>query len=383
MTRTTAFTCCSLTITIALSLILAGSGARAVEEDKTPAIWSTVPYCNWIKESAAPLEQFSFFINGAETRSSVVNAVRHQESLHLRFPLAYEAETLIEVRFQGASIYRAHFFYAPSYEKSIVPDRFTYLPFHTEEREQPCQKCHRLTVNDADANPPVVKEQLCYPCHQHMFDSTASRHKPAASQWRCLQCHLQKPSPSPWNADQPLKFAIADADNIAPLCYRCHKKFAAQVKGYDHQHGPMGMGACTVCHNPHASNFPKLLQNQATTLCVNCHEMQKTLQQPVVHQIIKDKGCTACHNPHGSAYPQQLPGTVSNLCSGCHPAIAKQANNHPVQGHPVFIKGVGKETKDRLTCTSCHSPHASAFPKLLPEEEVMMLCTHCHPMGTK
>ncbi len=367
---------------LALSLIFTGSETRADETSKSPGIWSTVPYFNWITESSAPLEQFSFFINGVQAKGSAVSAIKHQQSLHLRFPLTYETETAIEVRFQGESIYRATFFYAPSYESSIVPGNFTDLPFHTEERERPCQQCHRLTVNANDAKPLVVTEQICYPCHSHEFDNSVSRHKPAAIQWRCLQCHLTKESPSPGNSDHPVKFAITDAEDVAPLCYRCHKKFAARIKGYAHQHGPIGMGACTMCHNPHASNFPKLLQNEANTLCVNCHSMQETLQQPVVHQVIKTKGCTACHNPHGSPYPLQLPSPANELCAVCHQEIAKQVNNHPVQGHPVFIKGRGTQ-KDKLTCTSCHSPHASAFPKLLPEEEVMMLCTHCHPMENK
>lgn len=348
-----------------------------------PAIWSTVPYFNWITESTAPVEQYQVFINGSETKASVVNAVMYHGSLHLRLPLSYETKTEVEIHRQGETLYRADFFFAPSYEKSIVPGNFTYIPFHIEERERPCRKCHRLTINATDAAPTVVQEQICYPCHRHKFDDAVSLHQPAAVQWRCLQCHQAKASPSPWDAGQPIKFAIEDPDTVAPLCYRCHQKFEAKIKGYEYQHGPIGMGACTMCHNPHASNFPRLLQNQESTLCVNCHEMQEVLQQPVIHQVIKDKGCTVCHSPHGSGYPLQLPKTGNDLCYVCHQAIAKQANNHPVQGHPVLIKGMNKRQRDRLSCISCHSPHASEFPKLLPEEEVVLLCTRCHAMGEK
>lgn len=368
---------------ILLFVFLAPAQGLAADQD-TLSIWSTVPYFNWIKQTDAPLDQFSFLINGAQADSKTVRAVKHKDRLHVRLPLDYEKHTAIEIRQLDQSIYRADLFYAPSYESSIVPDESTYQPFHTEDNEKPCQECHRLTVTPSDSNPPEIKEQLCYSCHQHKFDGMKTLHKPAAVQWRCLQCHQAKAGPSQWSPGQPLRFTIAGEDGeVAPLCYKCHKKFAEKVKGFRFQHGPIGMGGCNMCHNPHASTWPRLLQNNQTTLCINCHEFQKKIKKPVIHSIIKTKGCTPCHDPHGGQYPLQMSETVADRCSRCHPAILKQINSHPIQNHPAFVKAGPKDKKDKLSCVDCHSPHASDFKNLLPEEDIMLLCTHCHPKGTK
>ncbi|MDD5759764.1 MAG: cytochrome c3 family protein [Desulfobulbaceae bacterium] len=353
-------------------------------DDGVPAIWATVSYFTWVTQTPAPLEEFSFFVNGSQLDGKKANAVKHKDSLHLRLPLVYEKDNAIEIRQLGHRIYRANVFYAPSYESAIVPDKSTYLPFHVPETEKPCQECHRLTVVSSDYVPPNVKEQVCYSCHQHKFDGVKTQHKPAAVEWRCLFCHQAEERPSQWSPDQPMRFTIeGGGENVAALCYKCHKKFAEQVEEYSFQHGPIGMGACNACHNPHASKWPKLLQNNQTTLCINCHEFKEKIYKPMIHQIIKTKGCTPCHGPHGGKYRLQMAETINDNCTRCHPAIRKQANNHPVQRHPTFIAAGPKERKDKLSCVDCHSPHASAYRNLLPEEDVMMLCTHCHPMGTK
>lgn len=356
--------------------------AKAAGQEKL-AIWSTVPYFNWIKQTADPLDQFSFFINDVPADGKTARAVKHKDSLHVRLALTYEQHNIIEIRKLGQSIYRADVFYAPSYESNIVPDESIYLPFHTADHEKPCQECHRLTVTPTDHDPPQVKEQICYSCHQHKFDGLKNLHKPAAAEWRCLQCHQAEAHPSQWSPNQPLRFTIPSEGKVAPLCYKCHKKFEEHVNGYRFQHGPIAMGGCNMCHNPHGSNWPKLLQNNQTTLCINCHGFKKSLNKPFIHQIIKTKGCTACHNPHGGKYRLQMTETINDNCTRCHPAILKQANNHPVQNHPAFIKAGPKDRKDKLSCIDCHSPHAADFHNLLPEEEAMMLCTHCHPMGAK
>lgn len=367
-----------------LLLLLVVMPPPAMAEGKGDlSLWSTVPYLNWVKQTPAPLEQFSFFINGVQAGTKTVQAVKHKDSLHVRLPLAYEKQTTVEIRTHGEVVYRADIFYAPSYESNMVPDGSTYLPFHTADNEQPCQECHRLTITPSDLDPTQVKEQVCYSCHQHKFDGMKRLHKPAAVQWRCLECHQAEAQPNKSNPDQPLRFTVAGEGDIAQLCYRCHKKVEEQINDYPFLHGPIGMGGCNLCHNPHASNWPKILQNNLTTLCINCHEFKEEIKKPVIHQVIKTKGCTPCHHPHGGKYPLQLPGTINDTCTRCHPAILKQTNNHPVQNHPTLIKARPQDKKDKLTCVSCHAPHAAGASNLLLEDETIKLCNHCHPRGTK
>jgi len=367
---------------LACLLLMSPSQGRA--EDGGPAgVWATVPYFTWVAETSAPVEQFRFLINGAVLGQERVTVVKHQDSLHARLHLTYEQHNLIEVRQGDKVVYRADVFYAPSYEKSIVPPGASYRPFHTAENERPCQPCHRLTLTPEDSAPRQVKEGICYSCHQHKFEGMKSQHKPAVIDWKCLRCHQAEGRKSPWGGEETVRFAIEDRDTVAPLCYQCHEKFAAKVEAYAFQHGPIGMGQCNVCHNPHGSMWPKLLQNNQTTLCVNCHEFREKIAQPVIHQIIKSKGCTPCHDPHGSSYPLQLKEEVPKLCTRCHPALVKQANNHPVQDHPTFIRAEGKGKRPKVSCVDCHAPHAAPFAKLLAEGEMTELCRHCHSMEAK
>ncbi len=367
-------------LALCLSLVFAGGETWAEQEKKAP-IWSTAPWFNWIEQTAAPLDQFCFFINGRQAESPVVTAVKHQESLHVRFPLTYGAATTIEVRRQGESLYHATLFYAPSYERSKVPDPSTYLPFHIAEREKPCQGCHRLTVKPSDYSPATAKEQICHSCHQQKFAPHKNQHPRDIIDQDCLQCHRPEAKPSRWSPDQPLKYTIGDDDEIRLLCCRCHEKLAKRLKKVRFQHGPVGMGGCAMCHAPHAANFPQPIAREVTDLCTNCHEMQEMFKKPFVHQVIRTKGCTGCHHPHGSPYPLQLRHAGNGLCTSCHLAIKKQGDNHPVEGHPVLIKEGCWEAREKLNCVSCHSPHASDFAKLLPEEEMMSFCNHCHPKG--
>lgn len=374
---------------IAIALIFAMTGflfpSQAVAEaDIKKNLWSTTPYFNLIRPTKAPLDQFSFFINGQPGDKTMVEAVKHKDSLHVRFRLTYGEQNNIELRENSSVIYSADVFYAPSYESGIVPEESTYSPFHTLTNEARCQGCHRFKILPTDLDPGKnTQNQICFPCHNHDFEGKKSQHKPAAIEWRCLKCHQSEAKESQWSPDQPLRFTIDNVREISLLCYTCHPGVEKQVN-LPFVHGPLGMGACSLCHDPHASKWPKLLENDATLLCANCHEMQDTLSQAFVHSVLKEKGCIACHNPHASTHRLQLNNTGNDLCLGCHDAIKRLGNNHPVQGHPVSIKSSNKkDRKDRLSCVSCHSPHATDFPMLIDEEEVMNLCTRCHDKGGK
>ncbi|MEI6455627.1 MAG: cytochrome c3 family protein [bacterium] len=99
---------------------------------------------------------------------------------------------------------------------------------------------------------------------------------------KCILCHdpgsttkLQTPQPG--------------------LCYVCHDDFSLNFKFI---HGPVSGGFCTSCHNPHKSNFKKLLIRQGQELCLYCHDSKEVLKQ-AAHVNIGDADCITCHNPHG------------------------------------------------------------------------------------
>jgi len=80
------------------------------------------------------------------------------------------------------------------------------------------------------------------------------------------------------------------------LCYLCHDNFNLKFKSL---HGPVAGGYCTSCHNPHKSEFKKLLIREDQELCLYCHDSRLVYKLPD-HENIGNAGCITCHDPHGS-----------------------------------------------------------------------------------
>ncbi len=346
-------------------------------ESKAPLLWIKANHFTYIIDTPTPVKYFSFIINKQKVDISRIEIAKYQTTLHAILPLR-KGENSIIIKEGGKIIQQTAVFSASSFDNALVPDGATEFFFHRADREKFCRPCHRLDARRADVRPRNIKKQICYPCHKHEFEGLKYRHKPAVKEWRCLICHQYKFVETDASPDEPIKFTVDQEDGVAYLCFRCHRRQQQQIKIYTYVHGPIGMGSCNLCHNPHGSNFKYFLQNKITTLCVNCHEMQDTLTAPVLHKVIKTRGCTACHDPHGSMYQYQLHAGLNKLCYKCHPAIYRLRHNHPLQGHPVAGPSNPAAKDEKFTCVSCHSPHSSDYANLLPVADAMQLCGNCH-----
>jgi predicted CXXCH cytochrome family protein len=78
------------------------------------------------------------------------------------------------------------------------------------------------------------------------------------------------------------------------LCFKCHTNF---IKG-EYVHGPVAVGYCLGCHEPHSANFPKLLKSGNGTVCAVCHREKRLAS--VLHEkaAAQHLGCVDCHDPH-------------------------------------------------------------------------------------
>jgi predicted CXXCH cytochrome family protein len=193
---------------------------------------------------------------------------------------------------------------------------------------------------------------LCFGCHE-AFGKKGQVHPPVKD-GACTTCHDPHASAEPKLLVQPLK----------DLCGSCH-----DVPGKAKQvHGPVSAGDCTACHAPHESDAKPLLVKPGEDLCFGCHqEIQDLLKKKNVHPALAS-GCTSCHNPHGADYPKLLSDEGAKVCYQCHDPIAAKVEKAPVVHAPV---------KSAAGCASCHSPHAADQAKLLlkPEKET---CLGCH-----
>ncbi|MBI5540052.1 MAG: hypothetical protein HY951_08340 [Bacteroidia bacterium] len=79
------------------------------------------------------------------------------------------------------------------------------------------------------------------------------------------------------------------------LCYQCHENFNTK---YKYLHGPVVSGGCTACHNPHMSDYKKLVLREGQQLCYYCHDSKDVLKNEA-HADLGETNCTECHNPHG------------------------------------------------------------------------------------
>ena len=106
----------------------------------------------------------------------------------------------------------------------------------------------------------------------------------------CSFCH----------SDAPLSYRI-DEDN-SHLCGKCHP----QPKEQRYVHGPVAVGSCTTCHDPHGQTNPALLVKPGEDLCFQCHDAADALKHLFVQDtgdknFLREKGCGFCHDPHTSA----------------------------------------------------------------------------------
>ena len=78
------------------------------------------------------------------------------------------------------------------------------------------------------------------------------------------------------------------------LCFVCHKDF---IKGR-FVHGPVAVGECLACHEPHSSSYPSLLKVKRDVVCGTCHQERR--QAASLHETAAghDIICVNCHDPH-------------------------------------------------------------------------------------
>ncbi|MFH1853202.1 MAG: cytochrome c3 family protein [Candidatus Neomarinimicrobiota bacterium] len=87
------------------------------------------------------------------------------------------------------------------------------------------------------------------------------------------------------------------------VCRTCHEQFA---RPYAYIHGPVAVGQCLACHDPHRSRGKKLLTRNGDKICTFCHE-KIDRERVTAHVLNENRVCIECHSPHFSDRSQFLP----------------------------------------------------------------------------
>jgi predicted CXXCH cytochrome family protein len=112
---------------------------------------------------------------------------------------------------------------------------------------------------------------------------------PHGSLEACDNCHDSK-TPDETKAHEL-------ARQVPKLCFRCHED---ESQTYPYVHGPVAVGQCLFCHNPHKSKYAHLLNRGGTELCALCHT-RASLRTIEDHLEPSHVRCLECHNSHASA----------------------------------------------------------------------------------
>jgi predicted CXXCH cytochrome family protein len=315
-----------------------------------------------------------------------------------------------------------------------------------------CSACHPEPVDGKVGLTEASVDSLCYNCHANFkeeMEGAGSRHKLLSESDRsCMECH----DPHAANQEYDLKKPAQE------LCVSCHDEPPKQTAQGDavllradgtdlqylrlnskHVHEP-ARKSCLICHDAHASQFPKELRVSMHDLCMDCHgpNAEKIVQSnepfPLFNGLVSlppktfedlkpfelsgkyvhepvNVSCALCHDAHASDYSAEVYAPVTDLCLACHgtngirmirsdqpfslfggkvtvqPKSFEQITvlylkdgifGHPTAGHPVLVAA----TKDKaeLNCVTCHAAHsASTGPKLLASDKEAT-CAKCHQM---
>lgn len=122
------------------------------------------------------------------------------------------------------------------------------------------------------------------------YQLVSSGHR-TGSRAQCQECHVKEAA---------LRAGLTGA---APaLCYGCHDRI--DEKRY--VHGPLAVGDCLACHDPHGGYGPSHLLQQQAVLCGKCHTARENSVATACNAA--GRGCVDCHDPHQSDVRYLLKG---------------------------------------------------------------------------
>jgi len=227
--------------------------------------------------------------------------------------------------------------------------------------------------------------------------------RPSATTWGATLLLLCLLSSSGTRSEEPIEHPFLEAKDIkTATCLTCHP----EMKEGRFVHTAVGLG-CENCHHITSEQNETTITLLATggELCARCHKAE---EYPVLHGPYKTGQCLICHDPHSSEFKAQTRSARNSLCLECHaprPATARTLSifnlqkiskadfdaipkieldptlrfGHPRPAHPVAEVADPMHRGERMSCLSCHDPHASTLPNLLIVAKGSgNICNACH-----
>ena len=238
----------------------------------------------------------------------------------------------------------------------------------------------------------------------------------------CEACHTVRPKlPKGAPGAQPLAEIPLRSADPNQLCNRCHESGLSkanahplkQVTGDFVNRIPAGWPlhegvlTCLTCHtggdsptfDPVNPNFlrgaPYKTRNE---ICWKCHQRSEFAALNPHERIQKLEGCEFCHQTKpdleklkaGTTQEVKFKGDIVLLCIRCHDTDPHPSNfDHTGKPDAEVMKtknikipkDLPLDTFGRVTCATCHNPHAQGELRGVAGGMgmAMMLCSKCHP----
>lgn len=269
-------------------------------------------------------------------------------------------------------------------------DPFKRPSMHGPVAAGACTVCHSPHQADTKSLLKGPIRQLCLNCHKDFAGQLQAAqvvHSPVKDA-PCTNCHDPHASAAPF----VLKKKMPD------LCFDCHAEVGKRVSKAKVKHKPVEeAGSCGNCHSTHFSQAKGLLPVEEKNLCLGCHGNGKLGNPPLknikkelegkthLHGPVQEGKCVPCHDPHGSDYFRLLTGSypenlyspyqegVYDLCLKCHNKQMLRFEETTL--YTAFRNGnrnlhfthVSDKRKGR-TCRICHEPHGSDGQKMINDQ---------------
>lgn len=269
------------------------------------------------------------------------------------------------------------------HDRTMFDQKFMHGPVAIGE----CSQCHNPHETD---EPSLVKKKprdMCLSCHADFgkaMNAAGFVHPPVKDQ-PCTSCH------SPHGAAHSYLLK----NKMPELCIGCHRNIGHKMKAKNVHKPVVGEKSCGACHSSHFSKARGLLAGDEKNACLVCHGQElkdsslknigKELEgKKNIHAPIAGGQCSVCHDPHGSdffrlltaSYPEAFYAPFSNTtydaCLRCHDknllkyqetTIYTKFRNGKQNLHYIHVS----DKRKGRSCRACHNAHASDGKKLISQ----------------